>query len=237
MDARLKAEIAHGKRIAPHAPFVWGWGTGAGRLRWKRRAVFFLNRIKPGMRILEVGCGMGNLSNQVKDAGAFIVSVDISAELLKEAQKTKNGCHFVLQDVQRLGFSRGIFDLVIGNSILHHTEFKKTLSEIHGVLKPGGSICFFEPNMLNPQIMLQKNIPFLKRLVGDTPHETAFFRWRIAGDLKAMGFKEIRVNNWDFLHPCIPSCFVSVAEKAGMFLEKTPILKEFSGSLSVEARK
>lgn len=237
MDAHLKAEIEHGKWIAPHAPFVWGWGTRAGRLRWKRRAAFFLNRIKPGMRILEVGCGVGNLSKQVKDAGAFIVSVDISAELLKEAQKTKCGCHYVLQDVQRLGFVRGIFDLVIGNSILHHAEFKRALTEIYGVLKPGGCICFFEPNMLNPQIMFQKNIPFFKRLAGDTPHETAFFRWRLSGDLKAMGFKEIYVGNWDFLHPGIPSCLVSGADWAGKFLEKTPILKEFSGSLSVEARK
>lgn len=237
MDARLKAEIEHGKRIAPHALSIWGWGTRAGRLRWRRRVLFFLNRIKPGMRILEVGCGAGNLSSQLKDAGAFIVSLDISAELLKEARKIKHGCHFALQDVQRLGFARGTFDLVIGNSILHHAEFKRALAEIYDVLKPGGGIYFFEPNMLNPQIMLQKNIPLFKRLAGDTPHETAFFRWRLSGDLKALGFKEIRVNNWDFLHPSTPFFLVPVAEKTGMLLETIPLLKEFSGSLSIEARK
>jgi len=35
---------------------------------------------------------------------------------------------------------------------------------------------FAEPDMLNPQITLQKNIPALKRRLGDTPDETAFSR-------------------------------------------------------------
>ena len=31
--------------------------------------------------------------------------------------------------------------------------------------------------MLNPQIAIQKNIPWVKRKLGDSPDETAFFRW------------------------------------------------------------
>ena len=32
--------------------------------------------------------------------------------------------------------------------------------------------------MLNPIIAVQKNIPFIKKLMGDTPDETAFIKWK-----------------------------------------------------------
>ena len=56
-------------------------------------------------------------------------------------------------------------------------EIEEALRDIYRVLKPGGTIYFTEPNMLNPQIAMQKNIPWIKRKLGDSPDETAFFRW------------------------------------------------------------
>ena len=38
----------------------------------------------------------------------------------------------------------------------------KSVSEIYRVLKPGGAIFFTEPNMMNPQIAIQKNISYIK---------------------------------------------------------------------------
>ena len=52
---------------------------------------------------------------------------------------------------------------------MHHLNVKKALVEFYRVLKPGGTIYFTEPNMLNPIIAVQKNIPFIKKLMGDTP--------------------------------------------------------------------
>jgi ubiquinone/menaquinone biosynthesis C-methylase UbiE len=81
-------------------------------------------------------------------------------------------------------FENRRFDYILGSSVLHHLDIEKAISEIYRVLKDGGIIAFTEPNMMNPQIALQKNIPYLKRKLGDSPDETVFFRWKISKLLK-----------------------------------------------------
>jgi len=109
--------------------------------------------------------------------------------------------------------------------------------EIGRTLKKGGVIAFCEPNMVNPQLALQKNIPFIKRLMGDTPDETAFFRWRLKKFLKDRGFTDISVEPFDFLHPWVPKKMIGVVDRFGRFLERVPGLREIAGSLQIFARK
>jgi hypothetical protein len=73
----------------------------------------------------------------------------------------------------------------------------QALKEFARILKPGGGIMFTEPNMMNPQIALVKNTPALKRRAGDSPDETAFFRWVIAGKLRHHGFTDISIVPFD----------------------------------------
>ena len=88
---------------------------------------------------------------------------------------------YQIQNAYALSYSERVFDSVVGSSVLHHLEIKEALRDIYRVLKPGGTIYFTEPNMLNPQIAIQKNIPWIKRKLGDSPDETAFFRWSLRG--------------------------------------------------------
>jgi ubiquinone/menaquinone biosynthesis C-methylase UbiE len=134
-------------------------------------------------------------------------------------------------------FRASTFDAVVGSSILHHLDIIPALREINRVLKDCGRISFAEPNMMNPQIMLQKNIPLLKKFLGDSPDETAFFRWRLYELLKKEGFSEINITPFDFLHPMTPTSLIGLVNRTGMFLEKTPLLKEISGSLIISAVK
>ncbi len=90
---------------------------------------------------------------------AKIVAVDISRELL---DKTKAKGLFTEQ-VQFLE-SRfedcdliGPFIAVIGSSALYHLEIIPALATIYELLRPNGILSFAEPNMLNPQIAIQKN--------------------------------------------------------------------------------
>ena len=73
-------------------------------------------------------------------------------------------------------FSAGTFDAILGVSILHHLNWHTALANCFQLLKPNGIIRFSEPNLLNPQTYLTKNIPLLKRLAGDSPDEYAFTR-------------------------------------------------------------
>jgi hypothetical protein len=91
--------------------------------------------------------------------------------------------------------------------------------------------------MLNPQIMVQKNIPWIKKKMGDSPDETAFFRWQISNYLQTAGFFDIQVTPFDWLHPLIPPSLITTISSIGSVFEKIPVVKEFAGSLLISARK
>lgn len=66
------------------------------------------------------------------------------------ALHNRNKPAFHLMDAHDLQFADGYFDVVFGNSILHHLDFCRALDEIRRVLKPDGRIVFFEPLGINP---------------------------------------------------------------------------------------
>lgn len=57
---------------------------------------------------------------------------------------------------------------------------------------------FAEPNMINPQIFVQKNIPFIKKWLGDSPDETAINRWEFSKLLAHIGFNQINIFRMTF---------------------------------------
>lgn len=125
--------------------------------------------------------------------------------------------------------------MVIGNSVLHHVPLKIILNEVKRVSKPGAKVWFCEPNMLNPQIALEKNLPFLKALMQDSEGEIAYNRWHLKKDLEKLGFENIVVRPYEFLHPGIPKKFVKKLSSILIALEKIPILNEFAGTLEITA--
>ncbi|MFH2083815.1 MAG: class I SAM-dependent methyltransferase, partial [Candidatus Omnitrophota bacterium] len=181
-------EIKHGKAISSNAENIWGWASPAGKLRAVRRIKLFIEKgaIETGKNILEIGCGTGIFTAGMASTGADVTAVDISPELLNIANMYHAGQNikYSKEDAEKMSFAGGKFDVVMGNSVLHHLNLSLALPEIHRVLKKGGQILFSEPNMLNPQIMLQKNFPPLKKIMGDSPDETAFFRWGLPGILR-----------------------------------------------------
>jgi ubiquinone/menaquinone biosynthesis C-methylase UbiE len=235
-------ELEHDKKILAEAEKVWGRSGIAGKKRLERRAKMIIDfaQIVPGRKILEIGCGSGTLTEKLAQTGAKIIATDIFPEFLElTAEKTKNAnVKTQIADGETLsGLADNSFDAVVGLSILHHLDLDKTLSSIYRVLKPGGLIAFSEPNMLNPQIALQKNIPVLKKALGDSPDETAFFAGPLEKKMAAFNFRDIRVLPFDFLHPAIPDFLAVFAYQAGNLLEKIPLIKKIAGSLFIAAKK
>ena len=169
----------------------------------------------------------------------MVAAIDISPDLLSEARKAVpfDRVTLLIDNAYQLCFRNNVFDSVIGSSVLHHLEVNKALSEFYRVLKPGGTLYFTEPNMLNPQIALQKNIPYLKKKLGDSPDETAFFRWGLQRKLARFGFTHIAILPFDFLHPQLPSHMLPVLKAVCAVVEKIPLVGEFAGSLYIQAQK
>jgi SAM-dependent methyltransferase len=239
-DERIAAEIEHGKHIHERHPELWDWSTPAGRLRLERRIHMLCEhgRFLRGQRLLELGCGTGLITERMLAAtGADIVGTDISPELISEARERLPRATFRVENAFHLTFADQSFDGVYGSSILHHLEIEPALREILRVLRPGGRAAFAEPNMLNPQIMVQKNVPLIKRWLGDTPHETAFVRWAIARRMRRLGFTAVTVVPFDFLHPLTPRPLIPLVSGLGAAAERLPLLREVAGSCVIAAAK
>ncbi|MBI3010607.1 MAG: methyltransferase domain-containing protein [Candidatus Omnitrophica bacterium] len=234
-------EIEHGRWIAHKAEEVWGWQSPAGRLRASRRKTLLRDhgRFVQGHRVLEIGCGTGVFTEALVGSGAEVIAMDISLELLSKAREKwpDNPLKCFVADAAHLPLPSHCVDVVLGVSVLHHLNLATALPEFARVIKKGGRIVFSEPNMLNPQIFFQKNIPFLKRWLGDTPSETAFVRWWLRRILRQASFSEVQAIPFDFLHPATPASFIPAVRRLGAFLESAPILREIAGSLLITACK
>lgn len=240
VDQRLQNEIAHGKYLASHnAGEIWNWETPAGKIRWERRVGMLTNSLKSGMKVLEIGCGTGFFTKEIVKKPVQLTVIDISPELIEIAKRNiiSSNVEFVIDNAYDMTFNDQTFDAVIGSSVLHHLDISLSLKEIYRVLKPGGFMAFTEPNMMNPQIAMQKNIPALKKALGDSPDETAFFKRRIKKKLSVIGFQEIDVIPFDFLHPRIPKQMIKLMLPLTNLAEKTPLLRQISGSLYIKAVK
>ena len=125
-------------RIRLHQRFSvnkYGWQ------RW----VFDQFQLPARCRLLELGCGPGNLWLENLDripAGWEITLTDLSAGMLEETRRNLEALRqfqYKVIDAQSIPLEAGYFDAVIANHMLYHVPDKaKALSEIRRVLKPEG---------------------------------------------------------------------------------------------------
>jgi len=234
-------ELEYSQHIAGDAEGIWNWSSPAGRLRARRRGRLIAQAAHLGLEAdaLELGCGTGLFTETFAGTGARIVAIDVSPELLDQARdkQIEGRVTFRIEDAEALAFDDGSFDAVIGSSVLHHLDLRRSLGEIRRVLKRGGRLAFAEPNMLNPQIALQSNVPVLRRWADFSPEETAFFRWRLSGELRREGFCDVHIQPFDFLHPAVPKPLIPMVRGMGVVLERLPLFREIAGSLIISARR
>ena len=239
-DKRIRDEIRHGEYIGDRGEEIWNWSSPAGKRRWARRCRLFEMFVgNHHSRVLEIGCGTGLFTKELAGNDNVMVAIDISERLIVKAKArvSSHKVHFIAGNAYDSGFKTECFDFIIGASSLHHLDVHQALKEFLRILKPGGRIMFTEPNMMNPQIALIKNVPSLKRGAGESPDETAFIRWRMAKEIERTGFVDVSVEPFDFVHPVLPASLLNLAERLTKWLEKTPLIREFAGSLIIRGRK
>src|SRR2546425_3339202 len=96
-----------------------------------------------GLRVLEIGCGLGTDGAQFAKAGADYTGIDLTDAAIELARKRFELCglqgNFQIADAENLEFPDESFDLVYSHGVLHHTpDTARAVREIHRVLKPGG---------------------------------------------------------------------------------------------------
>jgi ubiquinone/menaquinone biosynthesis C-methylase UbiE len=243
MERQQREKKFFDKQASKTGEIWWGSVTTAGKKRLLRRAKLIKEILRDisSPEVLEIGCGTGALTQYLLEVmpNLRLTCSDISPESLEIARKRHGGPGVVFEtaDICRLPYENETFGAVVGNSILHHLPVEKSLKECHRVLKAGGVMVLFEPNMLNPEIFLEKNVRFIGKLMQNTEDETAFYRWRAAAALSACGFRRISAAPFDFLHPATPGFLVELGEKMSGLLEKIPAVREIAGSLMLKGYK
>lgn len=107
-----------------------------------------IQKLKSG-KILDVGCGNGNLFTLLPSGKYELFGVDFSENMIAEAKK-KCGqkATFSVADAEKLPFDSDSFDIIVCNASFHHyVHPDRVLKEMHRVLKDGGEVLIGDPYM------------------------------------------------------------------------------------------
>lgn len=190
---------------------------GGGRFNKPERHFWSLIGQPRDLTILDFGCGNGWLSILLGRLGNRVYGIDISGEMIKkakqlaEASEVTSNTIFMEIAAEGLDFPDASFDMIVGSSILHHTELESTLRNIRKVLKGSGRAIFMEP--------MNQNI-FLKLWRFMTP-------WRRSKTEKALTAEDIKL-----IRTFFPStqfvffCFTSIfTEGLLLLMPKSRVVK------------
>lgn len=93
---------------------------------------------KPGERILDLGCGSGQLTAKIAAAGAAVRGIDMSPAMIAQARANFPEIEFALGDATLFEVPEPV-DAVFSNAVLHWVlDAESAVAQIYRALKPGG---------------------------------------------------------------------------------------------------
>lgn len=93
---------------------------------------------KAGEKILDLGCGTGDLTNKLSASNCEVIGIDYSPNMIASAEKKFPHLNFLVGDAKKLPYSEE-FDAVFSNATLHWVKPpEQALASIYASLKQGG---------------------------------------------------------------------------------------------------
>jgi len=103
--------------------------------------------LKPGDRILEIGCGIGTVVHELVKQGYDVQGTDISQVAVEYGRNKYGDIRLEVQPAEGLAFGDALFDVVLSFDLFEHiARVDLHVSEVYRVLKPGGYYLFQTPN-------------------------------------------------------------------------------------------
>ncbi len=199
-----------------------------------KRLDFIVNAIKalnnPEAKVLDIGCGNGNISLALGSMGYSVTGVDIDQASIDTASSRNTFSNVRFEVLDANSFSMiDAFDAVVCSEVLEHLHKPYELLEsIYRILKPGGVFAATVPNGYGPREVLitrpmqwlrrkgwDKPIIIFKKMLGydaktlqssneDLTHVQFFSVGAFTRLLSGVGFKKLDFENADFLERIFP---------------------------------
>ena len=132
-----------------------------------------------GLRVLDVGCGGGILSEALAERGASVLGIDLAESALQaaEAHRAGQAVEYRLESSRETAARGEVFDVVTCMEMLEHVADPAAfLRDIHALLKPGGWAFFSTINRtLKARLGAVYAAEYLLRLVPQGTHQYDWF--------------------------------------------------------------
>lgn len=181
--------------------------------------------IKPGMKVLDIACGPGYVSQNIFLRKGIPTGVDFSGAMIQLAKKLYPQIEFIEGDAQQLNFADAVYDCVVMNfGMLHLVKPEMAIAEACRVLKKGGSYGFTVwsgPDRSPAAKVMYNNImKYADQNVGlpEAPDSYLFSDEQLCvKTLEAKGFEKVKYKNLD-VKWIVPSAeyFFETEIKAGV---------------------
>ena len=174
-------------RIAQRYDSWYQTKTGRYVDRTEKWLIFSMLRKKSG-KALDLGCGTGNYTLELKKRGFDVVGIDASEKMVEIARS--KGLNCIKGDAYALPFPDRSFDLVMSVTMFEFIhEPERVVEEIKRVLKPGGEVIIGTMNGRSAWFAFKR----LKSLFVETAYRYA--RFYTPGELESLllnaGFREV----------------------------------------------
>jgi len=118
-----------------------------GNLQTNLEFLAQINMLRPGDKILEIGCGIGTVVHELSSKGHDILGIDISGEAIEYGRKKYGDIRLEVQAAEILPYEDESFNVVLSFDLFEHiAAIDKHISEVRRVLRHGGYYLFQTPN-------------------------------------------------------------------------------------------
>ena len=175
-------------------------------LRHLRRSVPFA----PHMRVLSLGCGLGDYELAIARDVTYILGIDLSPTAVAEARRRAEAAgarnvEFRSGRVDNIGAAEGSFDVVFALGLLHHLQPNvrhSLLRQVVTMLPPNGWFYARDPNARGVLRVLAQR--FWRGAAFQSPDEHPLQPHDIAVELQAAGFERVAIDYTDVLAGPLP---------------------------------
>jgi SAM-dependent methyltransferase len=164
---------------------------------WTRRRAILLRELRPGDRLLDLGCGAGRFVAAAREAGADVVGVEIAEAALDRARRVAAGAELRLVAPDgTLPLAHGEVDLVWCSEVLEHVpDTVGFLTEVRRVLRRGGRLLLTVPDHGRVKRTLIAVVRHESHYDPLGQHLRFYTRRSLTSALQATGFGDVRLTS------------------------------------------